>query len=225
MHLPYFKNMENCAAQFVRKRDDPRRAATQVALIEAAEQLFADVGFEAVSTRQLGTAIGSLNTNVVAYHFGSKEGLIEAVFRHRLPEIDRRRGEMLAEIDKENSAPDVAALLRAFALPLFEQTDASGRHSYASFLIGLERSGRLAMRALVIQDFPETNEIMSRLMALIPAEGQTRLRLVATLLATALQIIDRTPDLSKDAARALYNDALAMSAAALGAPNLREALP
>ena len=130
--------------------------------------MFAAEGVEAVSTRQIGAAIGSLNTNVVAYHFGSKDGLIEAVFRHRLPEIDRRRGELLAEADKAGECENLTALLQVFALPLFEQTDASGQHSYARFLIGLERSGMLAARAQVANDFPETDRLTSRMAALLP---------------------------------------------------------
>jgi AcrR family transcriptional regulator len=227
--LPYFNDMQNSAAQLVRKRDDPRRVATQVALIEAAEQLFADVGLEAVSTRQIGAAIGSLNTNVVAYHFGSKEGLIEAVFRHRLPEIDRRRGEMLLEADNAGAPLNIEALLRIFALPLYYQTDSAGRHSYACFLLALERSGLLEVRAQVSEDFPQTTQVTARLVELMPtdtvSDGQTRLRLVTNLLASALQIIDRSPGLSPDAANALFNDALAMSAAALEAPVSKEVLP
>ena len=59
-----------------RRRIDPRREATRVALIEAAESLIAEAGVEGTSTRQIGAAIGSHNTNVVAYHFGSKEALL-----------------------------------------------------------------------------------------------------------------------------------------------------
>lgn len=213
-------------AQPVHKRADPRRLITQVALIEAAERLFADLGVEAVSTRQIGAAIGSLNTNVVAYHFGGKDGLIEAVFRHRLPEIDRRRGELLAEVDGAGVHIDIAALLRIFALPLYEQTDPAGRHSYTRFLLGLESSGKLDARAEVSGEFPETNRVIARLVELLPTEsaasGPTRLRLVTSLLATMLQIIDRSPELTSGAARALFDDALAMSAAALSAPVSKE---
>ena len=130
-----------------RKRHDPRRDATRIALIEAAESLFAESGVEGVSTRQIGAAIGSSNTNVVAYHFGSKEALMEAVCRHRLPDIDRRRGELL---DAADLSANLFDLVRIFALPLYEQVDASGRHSFARFLAGLERSGMMMVRALLL---------------------------------------------------------------------------
>ena len=205
-----------------RKRDDPRRMATQVALIESAERLFAEAGVDAISTRQIGAAIGSLNTNVVAYHFGSKDGLIEAVFRHRLAIIDRRRGELLDRIDFAGDGASIPVLLRAFALPLFEQVDDHGRHSYARFLLGLERSGRLPVRAQVSEEFPETNRLAARLVSLLPngaaVNGHQRLRLATNLISSALQLIDQHPDLSLDAARLQFEDALAMSAAAFAAP-------
>jgi AcrR family transcriptional regulator len=221
--------MKNSAALQSRTRDDPRRTATQVALIEVAERLFADDGVEAVSTRQIGAAIGSLNTNVVAYHFGGKDGLIEAVFRHRLPEIDRRRGELLAEAELAGVNTDITVLLRIFALPLFEQTDAAGRHSYARFLLGLERSRRLAIRAQVSTEFPITNRVTARLVELLPkgtaATGHTRLRLVTSLFATMLHIIDQSPDQPSNVGRALFEEALAMSAAALAAPAPKGTMP
>ncbi len=213
----------------MRKRDDPRREATRAALIEAAERLFAEMGVEAVSTRQIGAAIGSLNTNVVAYHFGSKDGLIEAVFRHRLPDIDRRRAELLAQADRAGEGASIAALLRVFALPLFEQTDAAGRHSYARFLIGLERSGMVNARGQVSHDFPETDRLTDRLAALLPPEASAsahfRMRLIVGLLGAALQMIDQAADLPAPAARQLFDNAVAMAAAAYAAPPAHQGSP
>jgi len=210
--------MKTDTFQSARKRDDPRREATRAALIEAAEQLFAEAGVEAVSTRHIGAAIGALNTNVVAYHFGGKEGLIEAVFRHRLPDIDRRRRELLAEIDRAGESENLGALMNAFALPLFEQTAASGQHSYARFLIGMERSGLLAVRAQVADDFPETDRLTSRMAALLPpdvaASANYRMRLIFAMLGTALQVIDQDPNLPAETARQQFDNAVAMAAAA-----------
>jgi AcrR family transcriptional regulator len=204
--------------QAPRKRHDPRREATRTALIEAAERLFAESGVEAVSTRQIGAAIGSLNTNVVAYHFGNKPALIEAVFHHRLPEIDRRRGELLAA----PGPTTIPGLVRAFALPLFEQTDSAGQHSFARFLGGLERSGLSAARAEVAPDYPHSQRLTELLVAQLPpetaGEGTLRIRLIVSLFATVLQVIDRDSALAPAAARRMFDNAIAMAAAAFGAP-------
>jgi AcrR family transcriptional regulator len=192
-----------------------------VALIEAAESLFAQAGVEAVSTRRIGAEIGSANTNVVAYHFGGKEALIKAVYHHRLPQIDRRRGELHAQAMAAGSGSDLAALMRVFALPLFEQTDATGKHSYARFLAGIERVGLIAIRGEIDADYPETERLRRAMAAALPpsmgAHVDRRLRLATALIVASLQIIDQEAAGRSDEAQRMFNDALAMAAAAMGA--------
>lgn len=206
-----------------RKRHDPRRDATRIALIEAAEALFAEAGVEGVSTRQIGAAIGSSNTNVVAYHFGSKEALIGEVCRHRLPGIDRRRRELLDAADGVGASGSIGALVRIFALPLYEQVDARGRHSFARFLAGLERSGMIAARGLLVPDFPETERLVQRMEELLPSGDalgvHTRLRLAAGLLISALQVIDWETRPGSAEAQMLFDNSVAMAAAAMAAPS------
>lgn len=208
------------APQASRKRADPRGEATRTALIEAAESLFALAGVESVSTRQIGAAIGSSNTNVVAYHFGSKDALIREVYRHRLPAIDQRRGELLAQAEMAGRSGDVRELVRLFYLPLFEQTDDKGRHSYARFLSGLERSGMIATRMEVNAEFPETQALFGRLRACLPPAAQSlfasRMRLVTALVTSALHQIDLDSDAGSAASH--FEDAVSMAAAALVAP-------
>lgn len=204
------------------RRQDTRGEATRSALIEAAESLFAESGVEGVSTRQIGAAIGSSNTNVVAYHFGSREALIREVYRHRLPAIDRRRRTLLDEADARGEGQQVAALLRAFFQPLFEQTDDQGRHSYARFIAGLERLGMIATRAEVNLEFPETNLVSERLLAILPDEiapvFNTRKRLLAGLISSTLLLIDQEARDDPQAAGILFDNAIAMAAASLCAP-------
>jgi len=196
-----------------------RGEATRSALIEAAESLFAQYGVEGVSTRQIGAAIGSANTNVIAYHFGSKEALIREVYRHRLPAIDRRRRELLDEADMKGEGLEIATLLRVFFQPLFEQTDDEGRHSYARFIAALERSGMIATRAEVMPEFPETNRVGERMRAALPREiapvFNTRKRLIAGLMSSTLLLIDQEASGDPELARALFDNAVAMAAVAL----------
>ncbi|MCB2061468.1 MAG: TetR family transcriptional regulator [Novosphingobium sp.] len=205
-----------------RKRHDPRREATRTALIEAAESLFAEAGVEGTSLRQIGAAIGSANVNVVAYHFGGKEELIREVYRHRLPDIDRRRRELLDEAEAAGTGTDLATLIRVFYQPLFEQTDSEGRHSYARFITGIERSGMLATRGQVNSEFPETNRVDDRIATCLPANLapllNTRRRLVAGLIANALLLIDREAADDPEQAEHHFANAVAMAAAAISAP-------
>lgn len=202
-----------------RKRSDPRRDQTRIALIEAAESLFAEEGVDAVSTRRIGAAIGSLNTNVVAYHFGSKEALIDAVYHHRLPAIDARRGELLAVLEAQGLEQDLAALMQAFALPLFEQRDARGHHSYARFLDAIERAGLVERRALVSASFPQTERLLETIARAVPPAVQPqlgmRLRLVAGMLTGTLRILDCEGPHDAAAARDRFLQVVGMAAAAL----------
>lgn len=204
-----------------RQRNDPRRDLTRAALIEAAERLFAEHGVKGASTRQIAAEIGALNTNVVAYHFGSKDALVEAVFHHRLPGLDRRRGEMLALLDANPTPPSLTELMAAFATPLFEQRDANGGHSFARFLAGLERSGMSAARGLIVESYPHSDRLTQLLVAALPAEirseGHLRLRLVVSLLATALQVIDHDCQTGTQAGRRIFDNAVSMAAAAFAA--------
>jgi len=140
-----------------------QREVTRIALIEAAEKLFAQHGIEGVSLRQIGLAAGSLNTNVVGYHFGSKEALIEAIYHHRLPLIDGRRAELLREADAAGLGDNCQTLLQAMWLPLMEQKSSGNLHTYARFLASIGRDGLGYTRQALDPFYPATNEIAARL--------------------------------------------------------------
>jgi len=54
----------------------------QLVIMDAAEQLFADKGFDGTSVRDISEAAG-VNLAMISYYFGSKEKLMEAMFTHR----------------------------------------------------------------------------------------------------------------------------------------------
>ncbi|MBN8548448.1 MAG: TetR/AcrR family transcriptional regulator [Deltaproteobacteria bacterium] len=61
--------------------DPTKKSHSREALLEAAERLFAEKGYEAVSTRELAEAAG-VNLGAIQYHFGSKAKLfVETVHR------------------------------------------------------------------------------------------------------------------------------------------------
>ena len=151
-----------------RTRKDPRREATRIAIIEAAETLFATNGIDGVSLRQIGSAIGSSNTSVVAYHFGNKESLVEAIFHYRLPAIEARRLALLEEARRSGKTGDTFWLLRALWLPLLEQVNGSGVHSYAGFMSALMHSSMGAVRLAVNSQYPTTIELADCLRASMP---------------------------------------------------------
>lgn len=54
----------------------------QIQIMQAAEGLFADKGFDGTSVRDIAEAAG-VNLAMISYYFGSKEKLMEAMFVHR----------------------------------------------------------------------------------------------------------------------------------------------
>ena len=92
-------------------------ARTRERLLDAAERLFAERGFEATSLRDI-TAKAKANLAAVNYHFGSKEALVRAVFERRLGKVNRRRLELLNGTGKGRPAPE--EILHAFIAPTFD---------------------------------------------------------------------------------------------------------
>lgn len=90
---------------------------TRTRILDAAEELFMQHGFEGTSMRVL-TAKAGVNLAAVNYHFGSKDALVEALFRRRL---DPMNAERLRELDQLHAGTKKAltpeAIIRAFVRP------------------------------------------------------------------------------------------------------------
>jgi AcrR family transcriptional regulator len=105
---------------------------TRTRILDAAEELFMQHGFEATSMRLL-TSRAGVNLAAVNYHFGSKHALIEAVFRRRLDPMNAARLGALDRLENEAAgrALSAEAIIRAFvgeSLRMIEDTKAGGRN-------------------------------------------------------------------------------------------------
>jgi AcrR family transcriptional regulator len=99
---------------------------TRTRILDAAEELFMQHGFEGTSMRLL-TGKAGVNLAAVNYHFGSKDALIEAVFRRRLDPMNTERIAALERL--ENPSPE--DIIRAFVGPslrLIEDAKGGGRN-------------------------------------------------------------------------------------------------
>lgn len=92
--------------------------STKERILTAAEALFAQRGFDGASLRQL-TAAAGVNLAAVNYHFGSKEKLVEQVFKRRLDALNQHR---LAELAKVAGKPGTKLedVLAAYIRPALE---------------------------------------------------------------------------------------------------------
>lgn len=79
----------------------PRRGAasqTRDRLLDAAETLFATEGFGAVTTRAILRAAGQRNESALHYHFGGRQGLIEALHERRMDQLAGHRGAFIEKL-------------------------------------------------------------------------------------------------------------------------------
>jgi AcrR family transcriptional regulator len=108
-------------------------ADTRTALLDAAERLVGDRGLE-VSLREVGAAAGQRNNSAAQYHFGSRAGLMAAVFERRMGPINESRQAMLDDLDAAGRGADGRALVEALVWPLTDAVGAEADGAYARFL-------------------------------------------------------------------------------------------
>ncbi|SDQ49425.1 transcriptional regulator, TetR family [Paraburkholderia fungorum] len=71
---------------------------TKSRILDAAETLFIECGYEAMSLRQI-TSRAEVNLAAVNYHFGSKESLIHSMLSRRLDQLNQERLKLLDRFD------------------------------------------------------------------------------------------------------------------------------
>jgi AcrR family transcriptional regulator len=109
--------LESVAAS---RRRDPED--TKERLLDAAERLFAERGFEGASLRAVTQAAGT-SVSAAHYHFGSKEALLVATVRRRAEPVAEARNARLAEIERRagDGPLPLEDVLDAFLRPIFEE--------------------------------------------------------------------------------------------------------
>lgn len=124
-----------------KSRDAAPGALTRERILEAAGEMFAERGIEAVSLREL-TLKAGVNLAAVHYHFGSKEGVLAEVFARSSRPIVKWRLELLSAVEKDDSGlPNLEQILESFLRPALQ----AGRRQNESFMqlrarLALERN-------------------------------------------------------------------------------------
>ncbi|SHI45290.1 TetR/AcrR family transcriptional regulator [Pollutimonas bauzanensis] len=116
------------------------RSSTRNTILDAAEQLFAQQGHDNTSMRQI-TAAAGVNLSAVNYHFGSKDGLVHAVFERRLTALNQERLALLDELENEAQGQPLkpSLIVEAFFGPLVRHASGASPGEKA-FVPLLERS-------------------------------------------------------------------------------------
>lgn len=143
-------------------QQDKAAADTPTRILDAAEWLFAEHGFDATSMRMI-TGKAGVNLASVNYHFGSKEALFQDVFHRRLSALNKMR---MAELDRVEAEAAGGALkpskvLESFFGPALEMA------------ADTEHGGHTFMR-LLGRTYTEPAEFIRKFMALEYAEVMER---------------------------------------------------
>jgi AcrR family transcriptional regulator len=94
-----------------------RSAATRVKLVRAAERLFAERGVDSVSLNEISRVAGQRHSNVCQYHFGDRDGLIQAIIDKHVPGIVAARQAMFAE-QTDEARDGLEPMVQAFVRPV-----------------------------------------------------------------------------------------------------------
>jgi len=91
---------------------------TREAILDAAERLFAEKGFEGASMRAI-TSNAGVNVAAANYHFGSKEALLKATLARRIGPVNEERLRLLEAVEAESGRrrPAVEKALEALIAP------------------------------------------------------------------------------------------------------------
>jgi AcrR family transcriptional regulator len=161
-------------------------------LIDTAERLFAERGIAAVSLREIGAAAGQRNNSAAQYHFGTRDGLVDAIFEARMAPIDQQRRSMLDDLEASDALDDARALCEAFVHPLAASLlSRDGESWYARFLAQVVFDPDFEL--LARRRYPVTSglrRVIELLNAALPHVSTNvrndRLRLASTLVVHAL---------------------------------------
>ncbi|WP_440874212.1 TetR/AcrR family transcriptional regulator [Thalassotalea sp. PLHSN55] len=91
--------------------------STKDKILDAAEALFAEHGFNGTSLREI-TSKAEVNLAAVNYHFGSKKELIKAVMSRYMNKLSPLLAVALGDICQQEQQPTLTEVLTAFIDPL-----------------------------------------------------------------------------------------------------------
>jgi len=165
-------------------------AVTREKLIEAASQVFAEVGFEAATVREICSRAGA-NVAAVNYHFGDKLGLYTEVLRTAMLSQQAR------SIEASMAHPsDPKAALRALVFQWFERTREGGRPSWFARIMAQEMAQPTPALDRVVEamepNYLRFRTLVGKLIGRSPDDARTRM-CVHSVVGQVLQYVASRP--------------------------------
>lgn len=174
---------------------------TKQRIIDAAEELFASQGFSRTTTRAI-TDKADVNVASINYYFDSKELLVKAVIERRLSDLNNDRILQLQAVRDQakvdDMRPQIADILRAFILPLFQLRASDPKASLVLNLVGRSFfAAEEPVRSIFLDSFKPVFNILSQCMEdslphLSQQEVLSRCKLVISTIGSAIYWFDES---------------------------------
>jgi AcrR family transcriptional regulator len=164
-----------------------RSAQTRERFIEAAQRLFADRSIDAVSLNEITIAAGQKNRNALQYHFGNRDGLMQAIIDKHADRVSELRGQYISQ-QPGTADPVTRAAAHAMVMPLVDYISENPEGIYYvkilsqlaalnSNILNPSTSSALTFR----NDEPFARLLRQALSHLGPAEAQRRMFLTLSI--------------------------------------------
>jgi AcrR family transcriptional regulator len=143
----------------MKKTSTESGGSTREKLIQSAEHLFAARGFDGVSVRDIAND-AKVNSALVGYYFGGKEGLLAEVYTRHCSPLKKERERLLGEYSANRRVPSLEEVLDAFIRPSLEGTqDDNGRPTFLRLRAILSVENSFLHEQLVAENFDESSKI------------------------------------------------------------------
>lgn len=123
--------------------------STKDRILHAAEELFAQQGFASTSLRQV-TSRADVNIAAVNYHFGSKDNLVNEVFRRRMDDMSVERLKALRQAAQAHPG-ELEPVLAAFVEP--------------ALAMAQDRQGGGAFIRVIARAYAESNDSLRKFLS------------------------------------------------------------
>ncbi len=134
---------------------------TRQKILDAAEALIIEHGFAETSLRAIAEK-ADVNLAATHYHFGSKQGLLAAVFHRRLEPVKEARLAALTRLEQNNEHLKVADILRAFFVPFYDADDSDLMDILPGLISRIYAEPPAISRPMLQEEF---SEVISRFVA------------------------------------------------------------
>ena len=127
-----------------------RGEKTREHLLDVAETLFGARGVAGVSLREIRIASGARNTAAVQFHFGNREGLLEALLERHMPGIAAIQSELYDDMLEAGNEDEPRSLVEILVRPVAEYlTRGPSERSWVKVMADLGQAPNLHLNEMV----------------------------------------------------------------------------